>query len=42
MVDPLEDDLYSNEPQLLWRTVLRRQPGKLAMFAWAPEDPNVN
>ncbi len=42
VVDPLEDDLYSNEPQLLWRTVLRRQPGKLAMFAWAPEDPNVN
>jgi len=26
----------------MWRDVLRRQHGKLAMFAYAPNDPGVN
>lgn len=42
VVDPLETDLFTAEPQTLWRDVLRRQPGKLAMFAFAPADPSVN
>ncbi len=42
VVDPLETDLFTSEPDELWRSVLRRQPGKLAMFAFAPADPSVN
>lgn len=42
VVDAFESDLFSGDPESLWRTVLRRQPGKLAMFAFAPADPNVN
>jgi len=42
VVDALETDLFSADPESLWRDVLRRQPGKLAMFAFAPADPNVN
>lgn len=42
VVDAFESDLFSGEPESLWREVLRRQPGKLAMFAFAPADPNVN
>ncbi len=35
-------DLFTQEPGLLWREVLRRQPGKLAMFAYFPENPSAN
>ncbi|MBI2766017.1 MAG: YqgE/AlgH family protein [Chloroflexi bacterium] len=35
-------DLFGGEPEFLWRTVLRRQPGALAMFAYFPEDPRAN
>jgi putative transcriptional regulator len=35
-------DLLSPEPQELWRRVLRRQPGRLAMLASFPADPAVN
>ncbi len=35
-------DLFSEEPERLWHRVLRRQPGKLAMFAYFPEDPTRN
>lgn len=42
-VVPLQDgDLFTAEPDGLWRRVLRRQPGKLAMFAYFPEDPTRN
>lgn len=37
-----EGDLLSPEPQELWRRVLRRQPGRLAMLASFPIDPAVN
>ncbi|HQW52234.1 MAG TPA: YqgE/AlgH family protein, partial [Tepidiformaceae bacterium] len=42
VVDPLEEEIWTSEPDRLWRDVLRRQPGKLAMFAFAPADPTVN
>jgi putative transcriptional regulator len=42
VVDARPDDLFTPEPEALWREVLRRQPGKLAMFAYFPEDPTLN
>lgn len=42
VVEALEDDAFTRSPESLWRDALRRQPGKLAMFAWAPKDPAVN
>jgi putative transcriptional regulator len=36
------EDVFTREPSTLWRDVLRRQQGKLAMFAFAPRDPGVN
>ncbi len=42
VVDALEEDIFSPDPEMLWRSILRRQTGKLAMFAWAPKDPAVN
>ena len=38
----LQSDLFEGEPDQLWKRVLRRQPGKLAMFAYFPEDPTQN
>jgi putative transcriptional regulator len=42
VVDAAEADVFASRPEALWRDVLRRQSGKLAMFAWAPKDPAVN
>ena len=42
VVDSQPGDLFTLEPSNLWRDVLRRQPGKLAMFAFFPEDPSAN
>lgn len=42
VVDATPEDAFTREPETLWRDVLRRQPGKLAMFAYAPRDPGVN
>jgi putative transcriptional regulator len=42
VVDATEEDVFSRDPAQLWRDVLRRQRGKLAMFAYAPKDPGVN
>ena len=36
------DDPFAADPEHLWRDVLRRQRGKVAMFANHPEDPTVN
>lgn len=36
------EDVFTSAPATLWRDVLRRQQGKLAMFAFAPRDPGVN
>lgn len=35
-------DAFTDEPEQLWRTVLRRQPGDLAFVATFPEDPDLN
>lgn len=42
VVDATPEDAFTRSPDTLWRDVLKRQPGKLAMFAWAPKDPAVN
>ena len=35
-------DLLHPEPDTLWRSVLRRQPGELAFVATFPDDPMQN
>jgi putative transcriptional regulator len=42
VVDAQPDDLLTSEPDLLWRTVLRRQGGDLAVAANFPLDPRTN
>jgi putative transcriptional regulator len=36
------EDAFSDEPERLWRTVLRRQSGDLAFVATYPDDPSMN
>ena len=36
------DDPFCADPSQLWQKVLRRQGGRVAMFATAPEDPSTN
>jgi putative transcriptional regulator len=42
VVDSLPADPFTSAPALLWRTVLRRQGGRLALFSSYPEDPAHN
>ncbi len=42
VLDLRPDDPFSANPAQLWQTVLRRQGGRVAMFASAPEDPSTN
>lgn len=42
VVDAEQDDALSTNPDGLWRSVLRRQTGRLAMFANFPADPSLN
>jgi putative transcriptional regulator len=42
VVDALPDDALSADPDELWRTVLRRQPGRLAKYANYPADASLN
>ena len=42
VVDAEADDAFTAEPERLWHRVLRRQRGKLAMFAYFPPDPSLN
>lgn len=42
VVEAEEQDVYSKTPETLWRDVLRRQRGELAMFAEMPLDPHAN
>lgn len=42
VLDPEPSDLFTAEPDELWRAVLRRQPGRLAWLADAPDDLNAN
>jgi putative transcriptional regulator len=34
--------VFTNTPDELWRDVLRRQPGRLAWLANAPDDLSMN
>ncbi len=43
IVEPArEEDVFADEPEELWRLVLRRKGGQFALLARMPEDPSVN
>jgi putative transcriptional regulator len=42
VVDAEEGDVLNDEPDTLWHRVLRRQRGRLALFAAYPTDPTTN
>ena len=42
VVDAEAGDLFTPEPETLWRRTLQRQDGPLAMFAHFPVDPRAN
>lgn len=42
VVDGGVGDVFSPDPADLWRGVLKRQPGQLAMVANYPRDPSLN
>jgi putative transcriptional regulator len=42
VVDAQAADPFTTDPSALWRAVLRRQRGRVAMFASCPSDPSVN
>ena len=41
-VTEIPDDVFTRAPDALWRTVLRRQGGDLAIAANFPLDPSAN
>jgi putative transcriptional regulator len=42
VVPSVPDDLFGQDPEGLWRRVLRRQPGELAWVSTQPADPTLN
>ncbi len=42
VVNAATADLLDPDPESLWRSVLRRQPGELAYVANFPDDPTMN
>lgn len=42
VVDPAPEDAFVEQPETLWREVLRRQRGELQMFAFYPERVELN
>lgn len=42
VVDSEPGDVSATEPERLWRAVLRRQRGSLALLATYPDDPSLN
>jgi putative transcriptional regulator len=42
VVDSEPGDVFSPDPERLWRAVLRRQRNELAMVATYPDDPSLN
>lgn len=42
VVDVRDSDLFTNDPRALWRDVLKRQRGELALFAYFPRDRTAN
>lgn len=41
-LDAVADDVFTDDPEELWRVVLGRQPGSLAAYARYPDDPSLN
>jgi putative transcriptional regulator len=41
-VDATAADVFTDDPDQLWRDVLRRQPDELKLLATFPEDPSMN
>ncbi len=42
ILDAVPEDLFTVDPDGLWRSVLRRQPGRLSMYAMFPDDLRSN
>ena len=42
VVDPLPRDPFGDHPGDLWRRILRRQGGRMALASTSPEDPSLN
>ena len=42
VVPSVPEDLFGQDPEGLWRRVLRRQPGELAWVSTQPADPTLN
>lgn len=42
VVDGAPDDVFCARPEVLWRDVLRRQGGELALVSTFPADPTLN
>ncbi len=42
IVDSWPSDLFTNRPETLWKDVLTRQGGDLALMAHYPDDPSLN
>lgn len=42
VLDAEPDDVFADQPDDLWRSVLRRQSGRLAWLATAPDDLSAN
>jgi putative transcriptional regulator len=42
VLDHLASDIWTPEPETLWRAVLRRQPPRIAQYALCPLDPSTN
>lgn len=42
VVESQPRDAFTDVPDDLWRIVLKREGGRLAMFAFAPQDPRIN
>jgi putative transcriptional regulator len=42
VVDSDPGDVFTEDPEALWRSVLRRQPGRLGWLAEAPDDLSWN
>jgi putative transcriptional regulator len=42
VVDAIPEDAFTQDPDRLWRTVLRRQLNELAFISTDPDDPSLN
>jgi putative transcriptional regulator len=42
VLDAEIEDVFSDRPEELWHTVLKRQPGRLSWLALAPDDLSLN